>query len=58
MGTNTVIGPITKEDWVTMRELRAWLKHTTSKNDPKYAKSIQKDRAVCKDIMDKYCKAA
>lgn len=59
MGNNTtVIGPITQEDWTTMRELRGWIKHTTTKDKVRYQKAIEKDTALYQERLEKYCKAA
>ena len=58
MGNNNVIGPISQEDWTTMRDLRGWIKHTTIKDRVRYQKTIEKDTALYREYRDKYCKAA
>lgn len=54
----SVIGPITKDDWLTMLDLRKSLKFYKEEDSVRFSKAIVKEEAILNKYYNKIKKAA
>lgn len=53
---NNVVGPISKEDWFFMQELKRSIKYMESSKDPEldFKIAISKEKAILKNFLKAY----
>ena len=50
----TVIGPISREDFFLMNQLRESIKSMSKRNPEKYSIAISKEQDILKEVMGNY----